>query len=156
MIATELETISFAKTVADAGTVTRKRVRETQIGENHEQDQFDRHAKVAEKILTMKYLLLLASLFASLPVQAESSGYAEKTRIMCNAEINNGHDPCGYLYYYSMAIATCELSNAGLLSLEGKLWTRQHILSPYNWETAPQYIREALTKTESEGCSLSN
>ena len=104
----------------------------------------------------MKGLLLLATLFLSIPVQAQQNEYSEKVRLFCNAGIKDGQDPCGYIYWYSMAIGACELSDAGLLTPEGKAWMRQFILSPYDMETAPPEIKEALLKTESEGCNLSN
>ena len=104
----------------------------------------------------MKELLLLTTLLVSMPVQAQQIEYSEKVRLFCNAGIEDGQDPCGYVYWYSMAIGACELNNAGLLTHEGKAWMRQFILSPYDMETAPPEIKEALLKTESEGCSLSN
>lgn len=104
----------------------------------------------------MKELLVLAMLFISMPAQAQSIEYSEKVRLFCNAGIDNGQDPCGYIYWYAMAIGACELSNAGLLTPEGKAWMKQFILSPYDMETAPPEIKEALLKTESEGCNLSN
>ena len=104
----------------------------------------------------MKGLLLLATLFLSMPVQAQQAEYSEKVRLFCNAGIKDGQDPCGYVYWYSMAIGACELSKAGLLTPEGKAWMKEFILSPYKMETAPPEIKEALLKTESEGCNLSN
>lgn len=51
----------------------------------------------------MKELLVLAMLFISMPAQAQSIEYSEKVRLFCNAGIDKGQDPCGYIYWYAMA-----------------------------------------------------
>ena len=46
----------------------------------------------------MKGLLLLATLFLSMPVQAQQAEYSEKVRLFCNAGIKDRQDPCGYVF----------------------------------------------------------